>query len=142
MKFALTVLFCLLITFQFKAALGGTVLNFFEKAHERAHERAEEARDNIRNLFHLDNHVTETATDNNKNQIPAGETVINRNSAVTTPYTNKQTEGAIIFPTEESNSVSNNTDTTTTEKDGRENFTGGCEPGYERTTDGRCMPTF
>lgn len=28
------------------------------------------------------------------------------------------------------------------DKDGRENFAGGCLAGYMRTADGRCMPTF
>lgn len=30
----------------------------------------------------------------------------------------------------------------TTEKDGRENFQGGCATGFMRTADGRCKPTF
>ncbi|XP_045451398.1 growth-blocking peptide, long form-like [Melitaea cinxia] len=34
------------------------------------------------------------------------------------------------------------TTSTTTEKDGRESFTGGCTTGYQRTPDGRCKPTF
>ncbi|XP_028037593.1 growth-blocking peptide, long form-like [Bombyx mandarina] len=31
---------------------------------------------------------------------------------------------------------------TTTEKEGRENFVGGCATGFKRTADGRCKPTF
>ncbi|XP_041973389.1 growth-blocking peptide, long form-like [Aricia agestis] len=31
---------------------------------------------------------------------------------------------------------------TATEKDGRENFAGGCSTGFKRTPDGRCMPTI
>ncbi|XP_075972872.1 growth-blocking peptide, long form-like [Anticarsia gemmatalis] len=31
---------------------------------------------------------------------------------------------------------------TTTKKDGKENFSGACLPGYVRTADGRCKPTF
>lgn len=30
----------------------------------------------------------------------------------------------------------------TTGKDGRENFAGACSTGFQRTADGRCMPTF
>ncbi|KAJ0179318.1 hypothetical protein K1T71_005030 [Dendrolimus kikuchii] len=32
--------------------------------------------------------------------------------------------------------------TNTTDKDGRENFKGGCSTGFMRTADGRCKPTF
>lgn len=30
----------------------------------------------------------------------------------------------------------------TTDKDGRENFQASCSTGYQRTSDGRCLPTF
>lgn len=151
MKVILTVLGCILITSNFETVTGGLVLNYFDKVHERTHERVEKTKENFRNFFHLNKNENSTTTETSATtetgvQKPSAETTTANekisfqepnsdvNSKSSTQHQNEDTP--IVFPTEIPGA------TATTEKDGRENFSGSCQAGFQRTTDGRCMPTF
>ncbi|CAH4033454.1 unnamed protein product [Pieris brassicae] len=130
------------------------------------HEKANNIREDIRNVLHHkdDQH--------SKNTIPdtyGKLTTTEKSSEVVTTHdsnkiefvtTEKSTEAinveslssGIVFPTEkieakptESYKVPSTTkasNTTDDDKDGRENFAGGCATGFKKTSDGRCKPTF
>lgn len=71
------------------------------------------------------------------NQVNAGRKegeVETRTQPAATTTVNTKVNPTTVSPTAKSN--------TTTIKDGRENFAGACTTGYQRTADGRCMPTF
>lgn len=56
--------------------------------------------------------------------------------------TNNDEISTSTLPSTTTLSSNNEKPSNTTEKEGKENFSGGCLTGYMRTADGRCKPTF
>ncbi|XP_047523008.1 growth-blocking peptide, long form-like [Pieris napi] len=141
---------------------GGLLKDVVGTIHEKAHN----IREDIRSvLHHKDDH-------HSKNTIPDTDVKLStteKNSEVVKSHHSDKTEfvtteksseainiespsTGIAFPTEktevkptESYTVPSTTvasNTTKDDKDGRENFAGGCATGFKKTADGRCKPTF
>ncbi|XP_022122917.2 growth-blocking peptide, long form [Pieris rapae] len=140
---------------------GGLLKDVVGTIHEKAHT----IREDIRNVLHPkdDHHSKNTIPD------PVKVSTTEKNSEVEKPHhsdktefvtTEKSTEAiniespssGIAFPTEktEAKPTESYTEPSTTiasnktndDKDGRENFAGGCATGFKKTADGRCKPTF
>ncbi|XP_050347875.1 growth-blocking peptide, long form-like [Nymphalis io] len=129
----------------------GLVKGIISSIHDTAHK----VRDDIHQALHFKEDPKKETADvvtvadnktNGDNKFVATSTAAYNNKEV-----NKEVTG-VVMPKDEDDSklifVTNPTTestvnfTSTTVKDGRENFAGGCSTGYERTVDGRCRPTF
>lgn len=168
MKLSFFILCCIFITLQYESAEGGLVKDFFGQVHDTA----QHVRNDVRNVLHLnkkDENKKPDETNKESDQTPAKETDIKNEVkpqegqkeikvASVTELENKNVEQVQQAkqpaiknedkPKESDhneNSVPAVTSTTvsnTVDKDGRENFTGACAPGYVRTADGRCKQSF
>ncbi|CAH2093139.1 unnamed protein product [Euphydryas editha] len=136
---------------------GGLVKGFLEKAHETVHK----IHDDVHKIFHPTEEPKYQPTvvidmRNNENDNDDLFVFATTPTAVPVPTAvNREINTGVDFnknliPTEDISRVvfasipatAQAVTSTTTEKDGRESFTGGCITGYERTPDGRCKPTF
>lgn len=136
------------------------------KVHEDVHNLFRPKENNNKNLssdgYQRENQdnkppstvATNIKQDNNEKIIFAdvddtrNEKSMNNNNSIVTPAdiglwttTDKTgtTEEILIFSSSPSTPSPLST---TTKKEGRENFAAGCSTGYKRTPDGRCKPTF
>ncbi|CAH0717197.1 unnamed protein product, partial [Brenthis ino] len=137
-----------------KNANGGLVKGFIESVHEKAHK----VHDDIRDFLHPKNNENVPAynsnnEDNNDGKLifvssptlPANaEGTTNDNNLNRDVKSENISEDKVVFVVSSTTEVAAATVTgsTTTEKEGRENFFGGCSTGFKRTADGRCKPTF
>ncbi|XP_028159331.1 growth-blocking peptide, long form-like isoform X1 [Ostrinia furnacalis] len=155
MKLVPVVLLCVFLISEYNTADGKIVNNIFEKVHNTA----EKVKEDVHNLFQpLRNRLhhkknddagkitfeEETSAEKEKEKHTVETTSLKPTTTTegkTVSTSSESTVSRMVFPTEEplatTTKSSNGTD-----KDGKENFSGGCLAGYQRTSDGRCMPTF
>ncbi|XP_046969363.1 growth-blocking peptide, long form-like [Vanessa cardui] len=122
------------------------------------HDAAHKVREDIHQTFHpKQEHKKETvdvvhvadnkkAADNNQLVFATTSTVATVNKEASKEPTGfvmpkDDDEPKFVFASMPTTEATVNISSTTV-KDGRENFAGGCSTGYERTADGRCKPTF
>nr|ACR78449.1 growth-blocking peptide [Heliothis virescens] len=135
MKLTISILFCVILTLPYTSA-DGPLKNFFSRIHDSVHQSVQKVKEDVHNVFHPNDKIQQENTDESihfveeesKEDLAAQ---VARQQAEVTPAP------AISTTTPQSGAVN----TTTEAKDGRENFSGGCIPGYMRTADGRCKPT-
>lgn len=152
--------FCIFtyLLFFLQNANGGLVRGFIESVHEKAHK----VHDDIRDLLHPENNENVPAYNSNNEDNNDGKLIFvssptlatnaegatnenNDNSNVKPENFDKNiNEDMVVFVVSSTTEVAPAavTGSTTTEKEGRENFFGGCSTGFKRTADGRCKPTF
>ncbi|XP_045763890.1 growth-blocking peptide, long form-like [Maniola jurtina] len=159
MKNLYFIYFCSLLLFQ--VTNGGLAKGFLGTIHDTAHK----VKDGITNAFapkedtnnkgpypHINDvnmnakeyepvfiFATSTATPKVKPNIPQAKPTQENHYSEEIPFvfvTSSTTEVTLQV----TNSTKSNS--TTDNKDGRENFAGGCLPGKRRTTDGRCVDKF
>ncbi|XP_047023331.1 growth-blocking peptide, long form-like [Helicoverpa zea] len=136
MKLTISILFCVILTLPFTNA-DGPLSNFFGRIHNSVHQSVQKVREDVHNVLHPNDNVQQGNTDESihfveeESKEDLAATVARQQAEVTPAPTTSTT-------TPQSGAVN----TTTEGKDGRENFAGGCIPGYMRTADGRCKPTY
>nr|BAJ21209.1 precursor of insect cytokine ENF peptide [Theretra japonica] len=112
------VIFCFVLAIGcYSPVNGGSIHRFLENVKQDLRKTGDDV------IHFFDSGERE---DYKKNYAPAVETTAIPKQPVTVPTT----------------TVAPITAETTTKKDGRENFAGGCATGFMRTADGRCKPTF
>lgn len=136
---------------------GGLVKGLFESVHETAHK----VRDDIRSYLHPEQDIKKNemaSVPNNANNYnhqvdnsrlvfvlpttatPRQDDSKNENDRFQFErYDKGVSEEKLVFFTSPTTAPPTST---TTQKEGRENFFGGCSTGFKRTADGRCKPTF
>lgn len=169
MKLILTVLvLCSITLLNSNLVHGGLIKNVFEKVHDTAHK----VREDVRSVFLPEKHEQEHSVENENTDFkPVTESNsadVNYNNDKSIKKEEDQKSSSIGLQDEHinanKNTVEENTEINsdgenkdsvqkdnteakvngqeTAGKDGRENFTGGCATGYQRTSDGRCKPTY
>ncbi|XP_013175413.1 PREDICTED: plasmatocyte-spreading peptide-like [Papilio xuthus] len=128
MKLSLIVIFCVGIIVISHEANGDVVVDLFGKIQESAQKIG----DDIKNVFQSNNkrnnqYPKESVKVSKPDNVDADRIVFDRSEV---------TQASVSTP----KSVSNGTNANG--QDGRENFRGACATGYQRTSDGRCKPTF
>ncbi|XP_073964362.1 growth-blocking peptide, long form-like [Choristoneura fumiferana] len=149
----LTLLFagCLIFTIIYQVE-GGLVKDFFGKVHKTADIVREDVKkvwrpdsvaESSTTAIHDDkNGETSTAAANTPEVKPA-EKKESENLAPLSGENKKSDENIPKVEKEEKHEEATTVSTSTsTEKEGRENFKAACATGYGRTPDGRCKPTF
>ncbi|XP_047535375.1 growth-blocking peptide, long form-like [Vanessa atalanta] len=147
--------FCLIVNtlLLVRNSDAGLVRDIFGSVHDAAHK----VRDDIHQTFYPKQdqkketvdvvHVADNKNnDNNQFVFVTTSTAATVNKEVSKEPTGfvmpkDDDETKFVFPSMPTTEATVNI-TSTTVKDGRENFAGGCSTGYERTADGRCKPTF
>lgn len=132
MKLTSCLIFCVIVTLQYYSAEGHPG-GLFESIHNTLTDTAHKVHTDIDNIiFPNQNSEDKSTTNEQTGEVPntadAGSNQEVKPVETTTPST-----------TTVASATKNET---VTEKDGRENFSGSCLPGYQRTPDGRCKPTF
>ncbi|CAH2093142.1 unnamed protein product [Euphydryas editha] len=145
-------------------ASGGLVKGVLEKIHETAHkihETAHKIHDDVHKVFHpteepkyqptavIDVRINENDNDD-LSVFATTPTAVPVPTAVNREINTGVDVNKNLIPTEDISKVvfasipatAEAGTSTTTEKDGRESFTGGCITGYEKTKDGRCESIF
>ncbi|KPJ16907.1 Plasmatocyte-spreading peptide [Papilio machaon] len=128
MKLSLIVLLCVGIVVISPESNGDVVVDLFGKIQESAQKIG----DDIKNVFQSNNkqnnqYPRESVKVSKPDSRDADRIVFDRSEV---------TQASVTTP----KGVSNNTKADP--QAGRENFRGACATGYERTSDGRCKPTF
>ncbi|KAJ8726975.1 hypothetical protein PYW08_015372 [Mythimna loreyi] len=144
MKLTISILFCVILTLQYNG-VDGKLKNFFEKIHGSVHGAADKVKEDLNNFFHPDANKQQE-NQNESSNIHFVESEENTDAAAAakrpvevTPTTSTTQTPAVTDP---SSFNATTLAPSTTTKDGRENFDGGCLTGFMRTPDGRCKPTF
>lgn len=167
MKLFPILLFLVFLLSEYESVQGKVVQEFFEKLHksgekirEELHKTGEKVREDINKLFKPLKDRKNRINEGNADKVTFMEdfkTDKDKNIEVVTsslkPPTTTESklvsstispvpaESIIVFPTEAPVATTTKS-SNATDKDGKENFSGGCLAGFQRTSDGRCMPTF
>ncbi|XP_013185929.1 growth-blocking peptide, long form-like [Amyelois transitella] len=155
------VIYCITLLMLSNFVSGGKVLDFIQKAHERNKETWEKVHEDFKEIFLPTTEkslISDNAAENDILKVLTGSTpniMVKTTEAsivsTTTPVNNNQAKeslghnnDSIVFPTDEkvNKTSSSGVENTTKKPEGKENFQGNCESGYQRTSDGRCMPTY
>ncbi|CAB3236234.1 unnamed protein product [Arctia plantaginis] len=113
----------------------GHLKDLFDGVHNKLHK----AREDIHNIIF----PTEKEPNINYNERNEQNSSVPSKSDIHVNQEEEQVEAATqTSNTEKIVTVISSTETTSTTEKGRENFTGNCLPGYIRTPDGRCKPSF
>ncbi|KAJ8725000.1 hypothetical protein PYW07_015958 [Mythimna separata] len=143
MKLTISILFCVILTLQYNGA-DGKLKDLFGKIHDSVHGTADKVKEDLNSLFHPNDKNQQGNNDASSN-IHFADSEENTDAAKkpdeVTPAPTTTTTAAPAVPNAPSDNPTTLAPSTTT-KDGRENFSGGCVAGYMRTPDGRCKPTF
>lgn len=159
MKLIFFIIFCIFITLQYEPVRGGLVKDIFGQVHDTAKQVGSVFYLNKKNENKTPDDFNKAKETDNKHEIkPEEDHKENDDTLVKKPEENedkhvepvqnpKQDDKKTEDKPKESNSNENIASVVTstiasTTQGGRENFLGACAPGYVRTADGRCKPSF
>lgn len=122
------ILCCSILIIHFCDSVNGDVRGLLSKLREPLPTIEQSFRIVFRDSSEDTGRRDQTATRVYKNELPV--------TSATHSEVLETTTQPVTAPTTIANNV------TTTVKEGKENFAGGCATGFMRTADGRCKPTF
>ena len=141
MKLTISILFCVILTLQYNGADGERKGLF-----GRIQGTVNKVKQDVNNLFHPDEKKQQAEEESSNIHFKEDEPEKDFAAAFAArkpvePAAAPVTTSTILIATTTLSPITT-TAKNETEKDGRENFAGGCVTGFMRTPDGRCKPTF
>nr|AGO02159.1 growth-blocking peptide [Spodoptera exigua] len=143
MKLTIAILFCAVLNLPYSA--NGIPKNLLENYRQKVQDTINNINQDVKSFFHPNENKkvqqnNDAASsiffveDESEEDFAAAAAARRPATVEVTTASTTSTTTSTVKPVE--TTTNNGTDR------GRENFAGGCTPGYQRTADGRCKPTF